>query len=92
MNMWRLGGLVLLVLAGGCASSGAGDESSGNPFCALCRDIKAIGPVATDTSGLQNDAACIAQDLAESCPRLQGDLLQMKDVLFENDCAPDAAP
>lgn len=89
MNVLRLGGLILLVLVGGCASAATGDGSSGNPFCALCRDLKALGPVITDTSGLQNDVACVAQDLADSGPRLQEDLLKFKDVLFESECTPD---
>ncbi len=89
MNAWRCGGLVLLVLAGGCASSGAGDQAMCNPFNALGRDCKAFGRAAIDTTDLQHDVPCIAQDLAESGPRLRVDLLRMKDVLFEEDCRSD---
>jgi hypothetical protein len=89
MNVLRLGGLVLLVCVAGCASTCADDESLGNPFCALGRDIKAIGPAITDTTGLQNDVASVAQDLAESGPRLQHGILQIKDVLFETECTSD---
>jgi hypothetical protein len=88
MNWLRCGGVVLVALVGGCTSANTSDESPGNPFCALGRDFKAIGPAVTDVSGLQHDGPAIVESIAQNGPDFVADLIRMRDVLFAADCEP----
>ena len=92
MNWLRFGGVVLLAAVSGCTSASTCDDSPCNPFWALGRDIKAIGPAVTDTTGLQHDAIVYPQAIADSGPGFLEDILRIRDVLFAADCEPGDKP